>query len=131
MRKPASRAELLAAKEKVDHEQNLAVIEPMGKPDSIPHDVWIVVQENGRLATERLNEILNSRQFMRLRAGDQAKLIKLAQDRAYGAPQAQKETKNTGKFFDMTAEEMNKLSKRAALPEYRGAPERKKGLEDE
>lgn len=90
----------------------------LGQPDHIDADTWALIQDTGRLASERLYEILSSPKFTRLRAGDQAKLIKLAQDRAYGAVAAKKEVK---KFhhLDVTAEHLNDLVKRARLPEYR------------
>lgn len=119
--------ELRAMKEVRDHEnakQEVQELTPMGKPDHIPHDVWLLVQENGRLATERLNEILRSPRFMRLRPGDQAKIIKLAQDRAYGVPTSPKEDKKNNKFLDLTAEGMRALSSRAELPEYRNVTQR-------
>lgn len=123
MAKPPSMEELRAHQERKQHEevkQDKQELTPLGKPDNVPHDVWLLIQENGRLATERLNEILRSPRFHRLRASDQAKLISLAQNRAYGAPQAPKEDKNKGRFVDLTADEMRTLSKKATLPEYRG-----------
>jgi hypothetical protein len=92
------------------------------KPDDIPNDVWELIQENGALATQRLNEILSSPRFTRLRAGDQAKLIALAQNRAYGMPKqntAAMNGKNRGLAGDVTASELRDLAARAALPEYK------------
>lgn len=123
MAKPPSIEDLRAHKERKQHEevkQDMQELTPLGKPDTIPHDVWLLIQDNGRLATERLNEILRSPRFHRLRASDQAKLISLAQTRAYGQPSAPKEDKNKNRFVDLTADEMSALSKRAVLPEYRG-----------
>jgi len=90
---------------------------PLGKPDNVPADVWALVQDNGRLATERLNEILSSTRFHRMKASDQARFIKLAQDRAYGQPGQVNDNKK-GVIVDLTAQEMAKLAKRADLPEY-------------
>lgn len=93
------------------------------RPDDIPKDVWNLVQENGRLATERLNEILASPRFPRLRAGDQAKLIALAQNRAYGMPKtnnaAAAANRKRGGASDVTAATLRNLASRAALPEYK------------
>ena len=93
--------------------------------DSIPADVWAVMQENGRIATERLNELLTSTRFHRLKAGEQAKLIALAQDRAYGRadPGIKRVVKATANRSDMdaTSAALARLSSRASLPEYRNA----------
>lgn len=91
------------------------------KPDDIPADVWQMIQENGRIATERLNEILTSPRFMRLKAGDQAKLIALAQSRAYGNPKTSGagEAKRRVGRGDVVADELHKLAYRATLPEYK------------
>lgn len=93
------------------------------RPDDIPADVWNLIQDNGRLATERLNEILASPRFTRLRAGDQAKLIALAQNRAYGQPKtnnaASQASRKKGGAGDVTASELRQLASRATLPEYK------------
>lgn len=132
-RKALTKDELQAMKQLQDHErakEEVGELTPLGKPDNIPHDVWLLVLENGRLATERLNEILRSPRFARLRAGDQAKLIKLAQDRAYGAPAAPKLDNNKGKVLDLTAEGMRALSSRTDLPEYRRITNREGAKKD-
>lgn len=88
-------------------------------PDDVPADVWALIQENGRVATERLNELLTSPKFTRLRATDQARLIALAQNRAYGTPKANKAADNrVTRGGDVTAAELNGLVHRATLPEY-------------
>ena len=46
------------------------------KPDNIDAETWDLMQENGRLATEKLNKILRSPGFLRMRPGDQVKIIK-------------------------------------------------------
>ena len=90
------------------------------KPDDVPAHVWDLILENGELATVRLNEILSSPKFLRIRAGDQAKLIALAQNRAYGTPKQNRiDPKKGGQLIDVTAHELGKLVERAALPEYK------------
>ena len=99
------------------------VEEMSAKPDDIPADVWNLIQENGRLATERLHQILSSPKFTRLRAGDQAKLIALAQNRAYGNPKvsgAGEAKKKVGRH-DVIANELAQQAYRASLPEYKRA----------
>ena len=91
----------------------------LGKPDNVPAHVWEMMLDNGEKATELLNELLHSPNFKRLRTSDQVKLIKLAQDRAYGTPQSAKVDTAKGRVIDMTAVEMNALAKRAELPEYK------------
>jgi hypothetical protein len=119
--------ELIAAtqsssKAKVAEETADGVVEVVSfKPDNISQEVWDLIQENGELATRRLNEILVGPRFHRLRAGDQAKLIALAQNRAYGMPltnNVDKSKTRTG-TGDVTQAELNKLAGRAALPEYK------------
>ncbi len=93
------------------------------RPDDIPKEVWSLIQETGKLATERLHDIIASPKFMRLKAADQAKLIALAQNRAYGTPksgtaEAVARTKRRAGARDMTAEALRNLATRAALPEY-------------
>ncbi len=91
------------------------------RPDDITAEVWDLMQENGELATQRLNEILTSTRFLRLRASDQAKLIALAQNRAYGSPKQNRDNENRrgGKLIDATASELGDLLRRASLPEYK------------
>lgn len=92
------------------------------KPDDIPHDVWELIQETGELATRRLHEIISGPRFMRLRAGDQAKLIALAQNRAYGMPKQNNAATAGGKkralAGDVTASELQAMADRTVLPEY-------------
>ncbi len=93
------------------------------RPDHIDADTWELMQENGRMATERLNEILLSPKFMRLKPSDQARFIKLAQDRAFGVPVTHKvdNTGRGGKFNDVTAATLRQLVDRTSLPEYQGS----------
>lgn len=95
------------------------------RPDDIPKEVWDLMQENGRIATERLHEILSSPRFMRYKPADQAKLITLAQNRAYGMPKTNNaaNSRKRGSAFDVTAAELHDLARRALLPEYKGAPQ--------
>lgn len=137
--KPPSRADLERLKDEavpthdeIRDEVSAEALTYIGKPDEMPADVWELVQENGRVATERLHEILTSERFKRLRASDQAKLIKLAQDRAYGVPTASRASdKKGGPVIDMTSEEMRAIANRAKLPEYRYAETANvKGVDD-
>ena len=91
------------------------------RPDNISQEVWDLIQENGELATMRLNEILSSPRFHRIRASDQAKLIALAQNRAYGMPQmaAKDASKRQAGSSDVTQAELNNLVYKATLPEYK------------
>lgn len=118
----------ILAKTRVENKKKAAaevennVVEVMDfRPDNISQEVWDLIQENGELATRRLNEILHSPRFPRLRASDQAKLIALAQNRAYGMPHNNNATgsKRSGSVSDVTQAELNDLAARAALPEYR------------
>ncbi len=112
----------LARRAAVDNE-----VTSLGQPDNIPDDVWELIQDNGRLATERLNEILISPRFHRLRAGDQAKLIKLAQDRAYGIAAAPRDLKpKGGRLGDEVARQLNSLEDRTTLPEYKHSTTRQR-----
>lgn len=113
--------EKLASDDKQATARVEAEIVQLNQPDNIPHDVWLLIQENGRLATERLNELLNSQRFHRLKASDQAKLIQLAQDRAYGRPDpGVKRTIKTvsHEMSDATAHSLRLLTDRTSLPEY-------------
>ncbi|NKB39641.1 MAG: hypothetical protein GKR86_01040 [Ilumatobacter sp.] len=94
-----------------------------GRPENIPQHVWDMIRENGELATTRLNEILSSPRFARLKASDQAKLIGLAQTRAYGAPVANRVesgNKRRGGARDVVQSELDNLAYRSSLPEYKG-----------
>ena len=116
-------AELVAKAAEAHKEAMANEIEEMSfKPDDIPADVWNLIQENGRLATERLNEILSSPRFARLRPGDQAKLITLGQNRAYGQARTNNAAANNKRRVsasDVTATELRDLANRSTLPEYR------------
>lgn len=93
------------------------------RPDDVPEDVWRQIQDNGRLATELLGQILESPRFLRYRPSEQAKLIALAQNRAYGMPKAAVNTQANGKrragSMDVTQHALNNLVSRATLPEYK------------
>ena len=92
-----------------------------GKPETIPQHVWDLMRENGELATRRLNELLRSPRFSRLKAGDQAKLIALAQERAYGKTAAPKQenSRKRGGMKDVINSELDNMAYRTTLPEYR------------
>jgi hypothetical protein len=100
------------------------VVEFTGQSDNerIPDHDWTLIQENGTLATQRLNELLKSKRFHRLKASEQARLIQIAQDRAYGRPdpgikRSVKLTLSGG--ADATAQALADLTAKARLPEYR------------
>jgi len=102
----------------------LAELSSPTRPDDIPPDVWSLIQDNGRLATERLNEILNDPRFIRYSPAAQAKLIQLAQDRAYGRanPGVKRVEKRVShELADATAASLNRAKSRLHLPEYRNA----------
>jgi hypothetical protein len=71
---------------------------------------------------------------MRLRAGDQAKLIALAQNRAYGMPKtnnaASQANRKRGGASDVTAATLRDLASRAALPEYKQSGKSLEDIED-
>jgi hypothetical protein len=117
-----SREVLETARSLEDAEENQATrieeVTRTSQPDHIDADTWALIQDTGRLACERLYAILSDPKFLRLRAGDQAKLIALAQTRAYGVAVAKKEARR-GRIIDVTAEELRDTATRAALPEYR------------
>lgn len=96
-----------------------------GRPETIPKHVWAIMRENGELATKQLNSLLRSPKFPRLSASDQAKLITLAQNRAYGTPQSgvAKQRKSRAGSGDIVQAELDSLVYRASLPEYRGRSE--------
>ena len=109
---------------KVEHktEVDAEVEEMSSRPDDVPADVWALIQENGRVATERLNDLLVSPKFARLRVGDQARLIALAQNRAYGTPKSNRgEAVKRRGSVDVTQSELANLVSRATLPEYKRA----------
>ena len=118
--------QLMASKAAIADAAVADEIEEMNaRPDDMPADVWHLVQENGRLATEKLNAILSSPRFARLRPGDQAKLIALAQNRAYGQPKTNSGAiagKRRGLSSDVTATELRDLASRTSLPEYSRLP---------
>lgn len=126
-----------AAEDKARQNQDATLIEGEvermdAKPDDIPADVWDVIQDNGRVATDRLHEILVSPRFTRLRAGDQAKLIALAQNRAYGSPKQNRvDPRKSGALVDITADELRVLANRTSLPEYIRTQDHNVQVEDE
>ncbi len=105
------------AKAEAAKEVEVEIEEHSLRPDDVPADVWELIQENGRLATERLNELLSSPRFSRLKASDQARLIALAQNRAYGMPKtnnaAAAANRKRGGASDVTASTLRNLAERA------------------
>jgi len=99
-----------------------------GKPDAIPDHVWQTLQDAGSAASERLLALLTGKSFERLKAGDQARLIQLALDRAYGPPvKASMSLQLSGSVSDAVAESLGRLASHD-LPEMRRkAPSRDVG----
>lgn len=92
-----------------------------GRPDNIDAETWELIQDTGREACARLYEIITGPRFHRIRAGDQAKLIALAQNRAFGMPMVTKSPeigRRKGSMLDVTASELRDQAARALLPEY-------------
>lgn len=112
------RAELENLRENEAQKAIEGEVAKIGQPDHIDDATWSLIQDTGRLATEKLWQILNSPRFERYRPADQARLIKMAQDRAFGAVAAKKEVRRVNSK-DVTAEELNSMAARAKLPEYK------------
>lgn len=123
MGKLAEKAQRLENKREKEIEGEIVSINDELRHDHIPHDVWQLIQENGRIAIERLNEILSSPKFNRLKATDQAKLIALATDRAYGRPDPgiKRVQKTHVVITDATATALSHAASRAELPEYKSS----------
>lgn len=112
------------ASQKEEVDQEVGEIEVMdSRPDNIDAETWALIQETGKLATERLYEILASPRFVRLKATEKAKLIQLAQNRAFGMPQSNRQDTNRRRagYTDATAASLRELADRTHLPEYRKA----------
>jgi len=89
------------------------------RPTSIPAEAWEALQEAGHAAAERLRELITARSFERLRPAEQARLIALALDRAYGPPVKREMTLSlSGDVTDAVADSLARLSG-ADLPETR------------
>lgn len=90
-----------------------------GKPDAMPPEAWEALQQAGTRAAERLRDLIEANSFKRLKPTDQARLIQLALDRAYGPP-VKREMSLTlsGTVSDAVAESLGRLAS-ADLPEMR------------
>tara|TARA_R110000823_G_scaffold5692_6_gene22457 strand:- start:251 stop:634 length:384 start_codon:yes stop_codon:yes gene_type:complete len=97
-----------------------------GRPDNIPPATWAALSEAGHVAAERLLSLLQGPAFMRLKAGDQARLIELAMNRAYGPPiKRELSLSLSGQVSDAVAESLGRLAG-AELPEMRTASARQR-----
>lgn len=96
--------------------------EPQASPDGIPAETWALLRSAGHTAAERLDTMLKSSSFNRLKASDQARLVELALNRAYGPP-VKREMSLTlsGDVSDAVATSLARLSS-VDLPEI--APKR-------
>lgn len=92
-------------------------------PEHIPPDQWALIQRTGAIANRRLHDLLASPRFSRLKSSEQAKLIALAQDRAFGkaAPGVKQKITTHVTITDATARVLSEQATRAALPEYRAS----------
>jgi len=88
------------------------------RPDAIPAEAWEALQEAGQRASERLRDLIAGKSFERLKPADQARLIQLALDRAYGPP-VKREMSLTlsGSVSDAVAESLARLAS-SDLPEF-------------
>ena len=92
---------------------------PAERPQNIPPAAWAALQEAGVAAAERLRDMLASKAFERLKAGDKARLIELALTRAYGPPIKREMTLSlSGNVSDAVAASLSRLAA-ADLPELR------------
>ena len=89
-----------------------------GRPDAVPPATWEALQEAGHRAAERLRDMIEAKSFERLKPSDQARLIQLALDRAYGPPVKREMSLTlTGNVSDAVAESLGRLAS-AELPEF-------------
>jgi hypothetical protein len=87
------------------------------RPDNIPPATWQALSEAGHVAAERLLDLLQGKSFERLKAGDQARLIELALNRAYGPPiKREMSLTLSGTVSDAVAESLSNLAS-VDLPE--------------
>lgn len=84
----------------------------------IPDHVWVMLQEAGEAAAERLLELLQPAAFAKLKDGTQKALIDLAMTRAYGLPVKTQVKVVTGEA-DAVAASLAQLA--GQLPERHGA----------
>lgn len=92
-------------------------------PERVPQHVWAVLQAAGEEAAAKLLALLRSPSFDRLSVRDQARLMTLAMDRAYG--KADGGLKRSVKVHlsadgqDAVTASLERLSGAATLPEHR------------
>ena len=87
------------------------------RPDNIPPATWEALSEAGHVAAERLLDLLQSKSFERLKSGDQARLIELALNRAFGPPiKREMSLTLSGTVSDAVAESLSNLAS-VDLPE--------------
>lgn len=90
------------------------------KPDSVPAHVWTTLQAAGERAADKLLDMLSSKKFDRLRPSEQARLVELALNRAYGPPiKREMSLTLTGNVSDAVAASLATLSA-TDLPEMAG-----------
>jgi len=110
----------------MNKEQELLPPEPPTRTDpmearrgDIPPETWALIQQAGHKAAERLLDLIEKPAFSRMKVTDQARLIELALNRAYGPPIQKSATLAlSGKISDAVADELARLSEQD-LPENR------------
>jgi len=92
------------------------------RPTAIPPNVWVLLQSAGERAAGKLNDMLSSAKFDRLKPTEQSRLIELALNRAYGPPiKREMSLQLTGNVSDAVAASLASLSA-TDLPELSGKP---------
>jgi hypothetical protein len=88
------------------------------RPPDIPPETWQALQDAGHSAAERLRDLLQAKAFERLKPSDQARLIELALNRAYGPPiKREMSLTLSGNVSDAVAASLARLSA-VDLPEF-------------
>ncbi len=90
--------------------------------DRVPDAVWDMMQQAGVEATHRLAEMLEPHRFDKMQPKDQMRLISMAQDRAFGRPDAgvkRSVSVNISAGDDAVAASLSRLDAARDLPEYR------------
>lgn len=96
-----------------------AAEEPQVGPGDIPAATWAMIQQAGHKAAGRLLELLDGREWSKLKAGDKLRLVELAMNRAYGPPiKREQRLELRGDVSDAVAASLAKLSS-FDLPELR------------
>ena len=91
---------------------------PAKRPDNIPPATWQALSEAGHQAAERLLDLIKAKSFERLKPTDQARLIELALNRAYGPPiKREMSLTLSGNVSDAVAESLGALAG-TSLPEF-------------